>query len=209
MSAGVESLPTSRLRAFVWWTLIALLVAFTATFLLTCVRIVLQAHQDEARHADAIVVFGAAEYSGKPSPVLRARLDHAFDLYQRNLAPIMITTGGAGWDPTYTEGGVSKDYLVSLGVPERQIIAETWSDNTSESASRVARIMQRNGMHSCIAVSDPYHLFRIKQMLRKNGINVYVSPRPQGKVPDKLRLQNLAHEAASYIAWRMHITDLM
>src|SRR5438128_11574196 len=88
-----------------------------------------QSELDETRLADAIIVFGAAEYSGKPSPVLRARLDHALDLYKRGLAPFIITTGGNGDDPTYSEGGVGRAYLIANGVPERSIIAETQSDD--------------------------------------------------------------------------------
>ena len=86
------------------------------------------------RPADAIAVFGAAEYDGRPSPVLRARLDHALDLYRRGLAPMIITLGGG--DPTdlHSEGGVGHDYLLAHGVPEAAIIAETESDNTEQSA---------------------------------------------------------------------------
>src|SRR5206468_280898 len=128
-----------------------------------CFGILRQSSRDEAQIADAIVVFGAAEYAGKPSPVYRARLDHALALFNQNLAPTVITTGGTAWDPNYSEGGVGRDYLASKGIRDQHLIAETWSDNTLESAERVARIMRMNGMRSCVAVSDPYHLFRIKR----------------------------------------------
>jgi uncharacterized SAM-binding protein YcdF (DUF218 family) len=114
--------------------------------------------------ADAIVVFGAAEYSGHPSPVLRARLDHGFDLYQRGIAPVVIVTGGAAADPSFSEGGVGHDYLLHRGVPERALIAETQGRDTAESAVRVAVIMHTNGLHSCVAVSDAYHVFRIRKV---------------------------------------------
>src|ERR1700727_2670839 len=88
-------------------------------------RILHQAGQDETRTADAIVVFGAAEYDGRPSPVYKARLDHAAQLYHRGLAPMVITTGGAGGDPRFSEGEVGREYLKTLGVPDSQLIAET------------------------------------------------------------------------------------
>src|SRR5215831_19059560 len=111
-------------------------------------RIVNQAGQDESRPADAIVVFGAAEYSGRPSPVYKARLDHAAELYHRGLAPIVITTGGAAADPRFNEGDVGRDYLKSAGVPDRQLIAETQSPDTAESARRVAKILRANHSNS-------------------------------------------------------------
>src|SRR5277367_7132069 len=98
------------------------------------------ADRDEASAADAIAVFGAAEYDGRPSPVLRARLDHALDLYGRKLAPLVITLGGGDEGDRHSEGGVGHDYLLAHGVPDTAIIAETQSDNTEESAARLAVI---------------------------------------------------------------------
>src|SRR5215467_3466510 len=118
--------------------------------------IVEQSGKDEARAAAAIVVFGAAEYDGRPSPVYKARLDHAAELYSRGLAPIVITTGGSGADPKFSEGEVGRDYLKTLGIPDAHLIAETQSDDTAESARRVATIMRANQMTSCLAVSDGY-----------------------------------------------------
>lgn len=163
-----------------------------------------QAWRDEVRKADAIVVFGAAEYSGHPSPVYRARLDHAANLYQQGIAPLVITTGGAGFDPKFSEGGVGRSYLMSKGVPEGAIIAETQSDDTSTSARRVAVIMRTNGLHSCVAVSDGYHLYRIKKMLGAEGIDVYGSPRADAH-PEKAfhRFQAKLREALSYTWWRL------
>src|SRR5207248_9784986 len=129
--------------------------------------------------ADAIVVFGAAEYAGRPSPVLRARLDHALLLYGRGLAPYIIVTGGAGEDPQFSEGGVGRDYLVRRGAPEDRVIAETQSRNTREQAERVATIMRANRMASCIAVSDAYHIFRAKAALERLGMIAYGAPRPE------------------------------
>ncbi len=184
---------------------IGLVIAFVVTFAATMVFIIRQAHTDEAQPADAIVVFGAAEYAGRPSPVYRARLDHAYELFQRGLAPIVITTGGAGADPTFTEGGVGRDYLLTRGIPDRCLIAETQGDDTAESAQRVAAILRANRMGRVLAVSDAYHVFRIKRLLRKNGIVAYGSPRP-GSLPKtrSARLTAALRESASYMFWRLY-----
>ncbi len=179
-----------------------------AAFLLTIsVRIVHTAFRDEAQPADAIVVFGAAEYSGRPSPVLRARLDHGFELYRRGVAPVVIVTGGAGADPSFSEGGVGHDYLMHRGVPERDLIAETQGRDTAESAVRVAVIMHTNGLHSCVAVSDAYHVFRIRKLLEHEGIHpVYVSPRADSR-PHSVwqRFYAVLREATSYLLWRLGV----
>jgi uncharacterized SAM-binding protein YcdF (DUF218 family) len=192
------------------WLSILLLAALAGLFLfyiVTCVHIVQQSAMDEARPADAIVVFGAAEYYGRPSPVYRARLDHAYDLFQRKLAPVVITTGGAGKETRFTEGQVGRDYLAARDIGDRHLIAETQGDNSAESAQRVAVIMQTNGMHSCIAVSDAYHLYRIKRMLASYGLTVYTSPRPQTIPPTRWgKVQSVMRESLSYVLWRMHVT---
>jgi uncharacterized SAM-binding protein YcdF (DUF218 family) len=185
----------------------ALLAAYACYFAWTSVRIVAQSERDEARPADAIVVFGAAEYFGKPSPVYRARLDHAFDLYERKLAPVVITTGGSGGEQQFTEGSVGRDYLIERGIGDRHLIAETQSDNSAESAERIATIMDANNMRSCIAVSDPYHVFRIKQLLEAQGRVVYLSPRkPEVEPAVWSRALHVAREALSYTLWRAHLT---
>jgi uncharacterized SAM-binding protein YcdF (DUF218 family) len=183
------------------------LAALAAFLSLTGVRIVREGSLQELHPADAIVVFGAAEYSGHPSPVLRARLDHAFDLFERGLAPVLITTGGAASDPTFSEGGVGRDYLEHRGIPERSLIAETQGSDTAQSAVRVAVIMRANGLHSCVAVSDAYHVFRIKRLLEHEGIGpVYVAPRPDSR-PRSVgqRAYAVMREASSYLLWKMGV----
>jgi len=189
--------------------LLALAAAAIALFLaVTAVQIVQTAALEEVRPADAIVVFGAAEYSGHPSPVLRARLDHAFDLYEQHVAPVVITTGGAAADPKFSEGGVGKDYLRKRGVPENALIAETQSSDTAESAQRIAVIMHTNGLHSCVAVSDSYHVFRIRKLLEHEGIGpVYLAPRADSRPHSFVqRLVAVLREATSYLLWRLGVT---
>jgi uncharacterized SAM-binding protein YcdF (DUF218 family) len=158
---------------------------------------------DEARPADAIAVFGAAEYDGRPSPVLRARLEQGLLLYHQKLAPLIITLGGSG-DPQHSEGGVGHDFLVAEGVPESRIIAETQSRTTDESARRLAAIAEANHIHSILAVSDGTHLFRIHQLCESYGLTVYTSPRPAGRPVGRWRrAQRLAHEIASYTGWKL------
>jgi uncharacterized SAM-binding protein YcdF (DUF218 family) len=188
----------------------ALALAGLAAFLtLTAVRIVREGSLEELHPADAIVVFGAAEYAGRPSPVLRARLDHAFDLFRRGIAPIVITTGGAASDPSFSEGGVGRDYLEHHGIPERNLIAETQGSDTAQSAVRVAVIMRANGLHSCVAVSDAYHVFRIKKLLEHKGIGpVYVAPRPDSKPHSAgQRAYAVLREASSYLLWKLGMTQ--
>jgi uncharacterized SAM-binding protein YcdF (DUF218 family) len=159
---------------------------------------------NEARPADAIAVFGAAEYDGRPSPVLRARLDHALDLYQEKLAPLMITLGGGDPADRHSEGGVGHDYLMAHGVPDSAIIAETESSNTEESAKRLAVIARANNLKSIVVVSDGTHLFRVHALCSALGLNVYTSPRSEAHAISRWDgLERRTHEILSYTLWRV------
>jgi uncharacterized SAM-binding protein YcdF (DUF218 family) len=196
----------ARRRTWLAFLLIALLLV-VFYFVWTSLRILAQAGGDPAHTADAIVVFGAAEYSGRPSPVLRKRLDHGYDLFQKGLAPIVITTGGFGSDPEFSEGGVGHDYLLRKGIPEVNLIAETQGSDTARSANRVAVILRTNNMHSVIAVSDAYHIFRVKQLMEAEGFQVYGSPRSDSRPRTAWgRVEGLLRESLSYALWKLHIT---
>jgi len=202
--------PAIRPTRGLWFLRLAILavLALCAFLAITGREIVRTSRLQEVYPSDAIVVFGAAEYAGHPSPVLRARLDHAFDLFERGVAPVIITTGGAGADVQFTEGGVGRDYLMRRGVPERKLIAEMQGRDTAESAVRVAVIMRANGLDSCVAVSDAYHVFRIRKLLEHEGIGpVYVAPRPDSK-PRGVAQRGLAvlREASSYLLWKLGVT---
>ncbi len=163
------------------------------------------ASRDEAAPADAIAVFGAAEYDGRPSPVYRARLDHAEALYNRGIAPLIITLGGDGGD-AYSEGGVGREYLRAQGIPDSDIIAETHSRSTADSARRVAVIARANGFHRLVVVSDGTHLFRIHAICKANGLEVLPSPRQRVPVEGTTSQWNpVIHEILSYTAWRLHL----
>ena len=198
------STPKNTYRIRPWLLLLlAVLGALLLFFGITGSRIVRAAAELPAKKADVIIVFGAAEYSGRPSPVYRARLDHGYELFEKGMAPVVITTGGAAQDPEFSEGGVGRDYLLRRGVPEQALIAETQGSDTAQSAARVANIMRVNGMRSCIAVSDVYHVFRIRALLEHEGVQVEVAPRSESR-PRHLwdRFAAVMREAASYLAWK-------
>lgn len=191
--------------------MVLLVLAPAGAFLLflgvTGSRIVAAAEETPMQKADAIVIFGAAQYAGHPSPVYRARLDRGFELYAKGMAAVVITTGGAAQDPEFTEGGVGRDYLLRRGVPERAMIAETQGSDTATSAARVGNIMRANGMKSCIAVSDAYHVFRIRALLEREGVEVEVAPRPESRPRTKLeRFWAVMREALSYLVWKAGIS---
>jgi uncharacterized SAM-binding protein YcdF (DUF218 family) len=204
---GTEGVEPRSSRWLFRTTLVAV-VTVLAVFSAISASILNDATKQELHPADAIIVFGAAEYDGRPSPVFRARLDHANELFHQGLAPVVITTGGSAADPKFSEGGVGHDYLMRKGIPESALIAETQATNTAESSERVAAIMQENHMNSCLAVSDAYHMFRIRMLLMHQGLRVFLVPRPDSR-PKSLWLSFVAlmKESASYLLWRAGLRD--
>jgi uncharacterized SAM-binding protein YcdF (DUF218 family) len=165
-----------------------------------------QSTRDEARAADVIIILGAAEYRGKPSPVLQARLNHGLLLYLKDLAPYLLTTGGAGGDPRYTEADVARAYLIEHGVPSEDILADPQGATTAQSMDGAAEIMHRQNLHSCIVVSDGYHIYRVKRLLQAQGIKVYGSPRPPAAVLNKAQLHLLYfRQAIGFVLWQVGV----
>ena len=165
-----------------------------------------QSSADEASPADVIIVLGAAEYRGKPSPVLQGRLNHALVLYLKKLAPYVLTTGGAGGDPTFTEGEVGRAYLVQHGVPSEAILVEPEGATTAQSLDASVEIMRRMNLHSCIVVSDGYHIYRVKRLLQAQNIKAYGSPRPPAGslTPRELRWLYF-RQAIGFLLWQIGI----
>ena len=193
-----------RLRA-VLFALLILLLAGSAWCAWVYVQIEHYAGWDQAAPSDAIGVFGAAEYDGRPSPVFRARLDHAHTLYDHNIAPLIITLGGDGGDE-HSEGAVGREYLMGAGIPESAVIAETQSRSTSESARRIGVIARANGLRRLVIVSDDTHMFRIHEICAANGLNVLTSPRPRtGAEDDSQDFDRMMHEILTYTLWRLHL----
>ena len=195
-----------RKHLLLWLTLICLL-AVMSWFVWVRYQIQQTADVDNAQQADAIAVFGAAEYAGRPSPVLHARLDKAVALYNRGIAPVIVTLGGGSdKDSGKTEGGVGRDYLLANGVPYDRIIAETQSFDTEQQVARLAEIAAREHFQRIVVVSDGTHLFRIALLCRRAGLQVYTSPRaPLGHIDDLDAAQRMTHEMLSYTALRLDL----
>jgi uncharacterized SAM-binding protein YcdF (DUF218 family) len=191
-----------RFLVFAGLTLTILAAAYVASVALAIQR---QSTRDESPAADVIVVLGAAEYRGRPSPVLRARLDHGLDLFLKGFAPRILTTGGAGGDPEFTESEVGRAYLVRRGVPSEAIIVEPEGASTAQSIAAVAEIMSRMDLRSCIVVSDGYHIFRVKRMLQSRGVVVYGSPRPTVPRYEIRDWWLYLRQAVGYGLWRLNI----
>lgn len=157
--------------------LMALLGVFVAVYVVGLTLIISwQARRDEARPVDAIVVLGAAQYNGRPSAVLRARLDHAIGLYNQGVAPVLVTTGGAGRDLRFTEGGVGRAYAISQGAPASAILSEEEGRSSWQSLRNVAEILEARGWRRIVLVSDPFHMTRLKLMALGLGLEASASP---------------------------------
>lgn len=155
---------------------VALLVTVAALWLGSAVSVFWLASHDRAAPADAIVVLGAAQYRGRPSPVLRARLDHAVQLFAQGYAPRLVLTGGIAEGDTASEAAVSRTYVMRAGVPDSAILLENDGRTTQQSLQAVARLLEARGMQRVILVSDPFHLFRASVVARRNGLAVRTSP---------------------------------
>jgi uncharacterized SAM-binding protein YcdF (DUF218 family) len=195
-----------RRTLLIWGGLLAVLAAGLGVYLgILAIQIDRQSAVDEARPADVIVILGAAAYWAHPSPVLRARLDHGFDLFERGIAPRILTTGGSGGDPIFTESEVGRAYLMKRGVPSEAIIIEPEGDSTVYSATAAGEIMRRMKLTSCVVVSDGYHIFRVKKLLEAYGLTVYGSPRPTTSVRGREHWKRCFRQAAGHLLWRLGI----
>ena len=163
------------------------------------------AGRDEARAADAIVVLGAAQYNGRPSPVLKARLDHAYDLYNQGLAHAIITTGSYGPDLNFSEAQVSKKYLVQRGVNVQDIVTEQGSGSTYDSIQAASGLLKAKGWKSALVVSDGFHLYRVKRMFGDLGISAYTSPAPNSpiEIEASQRFWHSLREVVLFAAYRL------
>jgi uncharacterized SAM-binding protein YcdF (DUF218 family) len=150
--------------------LVFMLWAISAT------AVLIWSSRDEAQPAQVIVVLGAAQYAGKPSPVLRARLDHALDLWDRHLASLLILTGGTGAGDTTSEAAVGRNYARKHGVPDSAILVENEGRTTSESMRAVAGMLEVRGLQTALLVSDPFHMLRLRILARRFGFTPYTSP---------------------------------
>lgn len=157
--------------AFAW-----LLIGVVLLWLGSLGLILFTAARPVVRKADAIMVLGAAQYNGRPSPVLRARLDYGISLYKRQLARRMVFTGGVGVGDTLSEGEVSRRYAIKQGVPAAAILVERRGVTSAESVSAAATVMRDAGLRTALVVSDSYHMLRVELLARRAGIRPFRAP---------------------------------
>lgn len=158
-------------------TTLAIILSLCLFFVgLLCLWVYEQGNRDEATQVDAIIVLGAAQWNGQPSPVLKARLDHAISLYNKGLAQSVILTGGVGEGEHQSEAEVSRNYIVERSIPEPAILMEQRGHTSLQSIRAAKQIMDERGMKTALLVSDPFHMLRILKMARDLGIEAYGSP---------------------------------
>jgi uncharacterized SAM-binding protein YcdF (DUF218 family) len=182
---------------------LALLAAATI-YTVALVTVLVVSQEDQRRPADAIVVLGAAQYNGRPSPVLRARLDHALQLYREGLAPRIVVTGGVGRGDTTSEATVARQYLLRRDVPSSAVVAEPQGRSTQASMTAVADWLEAAHLKRVILVSDPFHMFRLRLEARRTNLEAYTSPTESSPISDNpvLELRYLAAEALKIpVAW--------
>jgi uncharacterized SAM-binding protein YcdF (DUF218 family) len=174
------------------------MLAVLATWLITIVAVVVWGARDLARPSDAIVVLGAAQYAGRPSPVLKARLDHAIELWKRGLARKLVLTGGRGTGDTISEAAVGRRYVMRAGVADSAILLENEGRTTSASFQAVAEIMEEKRLERAILVSDPFHMLRLQILAKRFGVESVTSPTRTSPISAN-RLEALAYVMAESV----------
>ncbi|MBW3556924.1 MAG: YdcF family protein [Actinobacteria bacterium] len=186
-------------RRLVSLVLVVLVVYLGVSF----VHVYQASRRDEAAPADAIVVFGAAHYNGRPSPVLRARLDHAADLYKRQLAPTIVVTGGRASGDETSEATASADYLSQRkGIRQSAILREKDGRNSWQSLASAANELRKRGKTKVVLVSDPFHAARIGAMADELGLDAAVSPTRTSPISGQRELRHLGRETVAVAAGR-------
>jgi len=169
----------------------------------TAWRIVVQGDRDERRPADAIVVLGAAQFNGTPSPVFEARLDHAIELYNEGLASYLVVTGGKISGDVTTEAGAARKYATERGVPAEAVLSEDQGRTTEESIDGVAKLFEARNIHSAVFVSDRTHMLRVLRMAEDRGIVAWGSATTTSPVDQDggRHARALIHEMAGLAAY--------
>ena len=183
-----------RLAVRIVAALVALVVVY---FGVTFVQVWLAGRADHAERADAIVVFGAAQYNGRPSAVLRARLDHAVELWARELAPTIVVTGGKQPGDEFTEAAAAARYLQSRGVPDSAILREVSGRNSWDSLAAAANFLRQRGIREVLLVSDPFHSLRINGMADELGLDGHASPTRTSPIDGFAELRQMVKETAA------------
>lgn len=192
-----------KLVRIVLYSLLALVLILVGYVGYIAMEVRHYARIDQARAVDAIVVLGAAQYNGSPSPVLQARLDHAADLWKRKLAPVIVVTGGKVAGDAHTEAGASAAYLAKLGVPDANVLREVQGRNSWESLQAAARFMQARDINTVLLVSDSFHDARIHDMAHDLGLKAYVSPTETSPISGAARKRYLVKEVVALSLGRL------
>jgi uncharacterized SAM-binding protein YcdF (DUF218 family) len=169
----------------------------------TLIQVYVTGRSDQAREVDAIVVMGAAQYDGRPSPQLAARLDHVVTLYGEGLAPFVVVTGGKQPEDRFTEAEASRDYLVDRGVPADVILMESEGHTTYQSMEGVADLLHARGLNQVLVVTDPFHSLRSRMIAEDVGLDAYVSPTPTSVVRGAREVRRHLLEAAGVAVGRI------
>jgi uncharacterized SAM-binding protein YcdF (DUF218 family) len=185
------------------WAAGLVLVVVLGYFLVSLYQVWSTGRGDQARPVDAIVVMGAAQYDGEPSPQLAARLDHVVELWPQGVAPLVVVTGGNQPGDRFTEAEASARYLVERGVPQDAIVLENEGGNSYESLEGVAGLLGERGLSDVLIVTDPYHSLRSRLIAEDLGLTAYVSPTPSSVVTGGESLARHFQEAAGVSVGRL------
>jgi uncharacterized SAM-binding protein YcdF (DUF218 family) len=200
VSRPVAVPPRRSIRSIVGWILFLAALVYTVAL----AAVLVASLHDQRRPVDAIVVLGAAQYNGRPSPVLRARLDHAIVLYREGFAPLIVVTGGVGRGDTTSEANVGRRYLVAREVPEEAVVAQPVGRSTRTSMTAVGAWLRERGLGRVLLVSDPFHMFRLRLEARRTDLEAYTSPTESSPISDNpvLELRYLFAEGLKVpVAW--------
>jgi uncharacterized SAM-binding protein YcdF (DUF218 family) len=181
--------------------LVAALVAAYIVF--TFAQVWLASQRDNARTAEAIVVLGAAQYNGVPSDILRARLDHALGLYHRDLAPVIVVTGGSQAGDQFTEATASANYLLKQGVPDDDILREVSGTSSWESLAATASFLREREITRVLLVSDPFHSYRVAAIAEELGLDAHTSPTRSSPIAGVSEVRHLVRETAAVAVGRV------
>ena len=188
------------LRKLIGFGMLVVLVYLAVTL----VQVWLASRRDDARQAEAIVVFGAAQYDGRPSPVLRARLDHAASLYEDDIAPTIVVTGGQRPGDRTNEATASAAYLRrEYGIPDEDILREISSENSWQQMASAANELRKRGKEQVILVTDPFHAARVQAMAEELGLDSHVSPTRTSPIGGTRELKHFARETVAVAAGRV------
>lgn len=169
----------------------------------TLVQVWRAARDDQARPAQAIVVFGTAQYDGVPSPVLAARLDHAIELYGEGLAPVIVVTGGSQPGDQFTEATASANYLIERGVPDEDVLREVSGTSSWQSLAAAANFLDERDINEVLLVSDPFHSLRIRAMASELGLDGHTSPTATSPIHGLTEARYMAREAVAVAVGRV------